>query len=153
MDQILPDEGFVALRRIDEQYRPARRNGDIADAGHPAHETCGEGGEFCPIDIGVGGDVHLREGPEPLEERETLVDRRAQQIGVNRDKARDPGAHIVQEAFPVPEAGLPPEGQQDGQNEQSDDERPAARPVFKQKIDPMALLIFPSDPGPSFPEA
>ena len=134
-DQILSDEGLVALRWVDEKYRPARSNGDITDAGHPAHETCGKGGESCPTDIGVGGDVHLREGPEPLENGETLIDRRAQQIGMNRDKAGDPGAHIIHEALPVPKACLPPEGQQDGQDEQGDDERPAARLVFKQKID------------------
>ena len=135
MDQILSDEGLVALRGVDEKHRPARSDGDIADAGHPAHEACGKGGESCPTDIGVGGDVHLGEGAEPLENGETLIDRRAQQIGMNGDKAGDAGAHIVHEALPVPEACLPPEGQQDGQNEQGDDERPAARLVFKQKID------------------
>ena len=47
-DQVLADEVFIALRGIDEQVDPARSDGDIADAGHPAAEAGGKGGEFRP---------------------------------------------------------------------------------------------------------
>ena len=74
----------------------------------------------------------IRKGLEPIEEGEALLDGRTQGIGMYRQKTRDPGAPVGEETLPVPDAGQPPERQQDGQEKQGNDEATCCAVCFSE---------------------
>ena len=69
-----------------------------------------------------------------LDERREHMDKEGTDGG-EVPSMQEGGAPIGEEALPVPVADGPPERRQGGQDEQGNEERPAARFVFQSKID------------------